>query len=104
MTHPNGSMTSILASTIPHGRENAISRRELSDRLGMSDREARRAISAARAGGLLIINSSDGAGYYQTEELSEIRRQYRQEKARLKAIYAATKPMRDLLKNAGEEV
>lgn len=51
---------------IPKGRSHAISRTSLSLCTGLSDREVRRQISAARAKGHAIVGDPDG-GYYMAE-------------------------------------
>lgn len=99
---PERELTAVLANTIPHGKENAVDRAHLCGLLKMSDRDVRRAISEAREDGLVIVNSCDGRGYYQTEDIGDIRRQYAQEQRRMRTLYRTTKRMRDILKEAGE--
>lgn len=93
--------TEILASTIPCGKENAISRSALRAALNLSDRKMRREIEQARNNGLLIANDGDGYGYYQIESLDEAERQYRQDTARAMAILARRKSLYAMLKSAG---
>ena len=93
--------TEKLAALIPYGRENAISRESLAAALGVSDRKTRRAIEQARADGLIIINSQDGRGYFQTDSITEMRRQYQQDTARALAIFRRRKPLRKALLDAG---
>ena len=50
------------------------------------------------------INRNDGEGYYQTEELGDLYRQYKRDTARAMSILKARKPMRDVLKAAGRPV
>lgn len=90
--------------SIPYGRRNAVGRRELAARLGMDDRKMRRLIEEARLGGAIIINDSSGRGYYQTDDLAEMARQYRQDTSRAMAILKRRKPLRDRLKAAGRPV
>ena len=87
---------------IPHGRRNAISRAELAAAMQTSDRMMRKAVSEAKRQGVMICN--DGEGYYQTEELGDLYRQYRRDTARAMSILKARKPMRDVLKAAGRPV
>lgn len=61
---------------IPVGKANAVTRAELVAQLGISDRGVRRLIAAARLQGVPIINAQDGRGYYISEDLAELRRQY----------------------------
>lgn len=61
---------------IPIGRENAVSRRQLSAMTGISDREVRREISQLRSEddgtNMVIVSTSDGSGYFRTDKLDEI--------------------------------
>lgn len=93
-----------LAGAIPFGRENAVTRRELAMRLGVSDREMRKMIEDGRAEGLIIINDCTGRGYYQTDDLAEMERQYRQDTSRAMAILKRRVPLRNALKKAGRNV
>lgn len=94
----------MLATAIPYGRRNAITRQALAAKLGMNDRTARKAIEEARAAGLLILNDGDGRGYYQSEDLSEIEKQYRMDHSRALSVLARCKSMRNILKEAGRPV
>ena len=47
---------------------------------------------------------NDGEGYYQTEELGDLYRQYKRDTARAMSILKSRKPMRDVLKAAGRPV
>nr|DAT45837.1 MAG TPA: CodY-like protein [Caudoviricetes sp.] len=96
--------TALLGEVIPFGRHNAISRAELAGRLGMTDRKMRKAVENARCEGLMILNDSDGRGYYQSDDLAEIQRQYDQDTSRAMAILKRRKPMREVLKEAGRKV
>lgn len=62
---------------IPCGRENAITRPELSRLAGMSDRSIRSEIAKLRKesdeSDMAIVSTSDGTGYYRTDNLDEIR-------------------------------
>lgn len=94
-------MTVTLASLIPYGRRAAISREALAAKLGMSDRQMRKAVEEARNEGLIIICECNGRGYYQSSDLNEIHVQYIQDTNRAMAILKRRKPMRQLLKAAG---
>lgn len=94
--------TERIAALIPHGRRNAISREDLAAALHTTDRKMRKAVSEAKKQGLMICN--DGDGYYQSDELSDLWRQYRRETARAMSILKARKPMREVLKAAGRPV
>lgn len=56
---------------IPVGHENAISRKELARKTGLTDRILRKEIEKARET-TCICNMSDGAGYYIPTELREV--------------------------------
>lgn len=99
-----GDYTEKLRALIPEDEEHAVTRTQLSIRLGLSDRVVRRAIEEARADGLLICNAQDGRGYYQSKDIAALRRQYLQDTARAMAILKRRKPLRDYLKAQGEEV
>jgi hypothetical protein len=89
---------------IPYGHENAISRERLCAIMGKPDREIRKLIEAARNSGAIIINKQDGRGYYQTIDLAEIEKQYRQDTARAMSILARRKTARKILKAHGRRV
>lgn len=91
-----------IACLIPNGRRNAISREDLAAALHTTDRKMRKAVAEAKKQGLMICN--DGDGYYQSDELSDLWRQYRRETARAMSILKARKPMREVLKAAGRPV
>ena len=93
--------TERIAALIPHGRRNAISRAELAAAMQTSDRMMRKAVSEAKRQGVIC---NDGEGYYQTEELADLYRQYKRDTARAMSILKARKPMRDVLKAAGRPV
>lgn len=61
---------------IPFGRENAISRSDLSRITGLSDRKTRSCIAKLRAQddgtNIVIVSTSRGRGYYRTDNPEEI--------------------------------
>lgn len=87
---------------IPEGRENAISRSELRTAAGYSDRRMRNIIARLREEGYLICN--DGCGYYITDDLDEIEKQYKQDTSRALSILKRRKHMRKILKANGRAV
>ena len=93
-----------LAGLIPEGKENAISKRELMDVTGLGDRELRKAIEELRNTGMLIINLGDGNGYYISNDVMELRRQYQYDTSRAMAILKRRKYIRNYLKQRGEQV
>lgn len=89
---------------IPFGRENAITRTELRRITGKSDRKIREEIEQARRRGCIICNDQSGTGYFQTDDLDEISRQYWQNKNRAMSLLAQQKYARQKLKAAGRKV
>lgn len=89
---------------IPVGRENAVSRSYLAAMLGVSDRKMRKMIEDERRAGEIILNAQDGKGYYMTDDLDEMERQYQQDTARAMAILTRRKALRARLKAAGRNV
>lgn len=89
---------------IPFGREKAVTRQALCTLTGMSDRKVREQIEQARREGCIIINNQDGKGYYQTDDLDEIERQYQQQRRRALSVLSQQKHLRRRLKAAGRKV
>ena len=58
------------------GKENAVTRGELVAILNLPDRAVRRLIQEARERGEIIINAQDGTGYYRSDDVGELKRQY----------------------------
>lgn len=92
---------------IPFGKENAINRHELASMMNMSDRDMRKAIENEWENGHIILNLSDGSGYFQptTEEINLIRTYKEQEESRAFNILKKTLIMGEYLKNnlSGQE-
>ncbi len=83
---------------IPVGKENAVTRGYLREVTGWNDRLVRKRIAEARKAGLLIINDQDGNGYYFADNIDEVRKQYKQDRARALSILARLKVARQILK------
>lgn len=96
--------TRALLCFIPVGRENAISRAALCAAMNVPDRRARELIERARRSGVIICNSGDGRGYYRTDDIDEIEREYRGERSRALSVLSRLKRMRAILKDAGRAV
>ena len=96
-------ITAQLADIIPFGRTNAISRESLADKLNLSDRKMRMAVSLARREGLVIINDQGGDGYYRSDDVTDIRRQLNQTHNRALALLAQEKHLKDRIKAAEGE-
>ena len=94
----------LLSLLIPFGRENAIPRRELAERLGTSDREMRKMIEQVRSEGMFVLAETDGRGYYRSTDLAELKRQYDQDTSRALKILARRRHIRNALKAAGVRV
>jgi DNA-binding transcriptional regulator LsrR (DeoR family) len=86
---------------IPEGKNNAITRKQLCNLTGLSDRKVRELIEQARRKGEIIINAQDGAGYFKTDDLKEIQKQYQRNDRRAKSILVQQKYLRKRLKTAG---
>lgn len=86
------------------GVENAVSRKSLCQMTGLSDRQVRQEIEDARVRGVFILNDEDGFGYYISDDVADVRRQYLRDMARIKAISKRTKHLRKYLKEKGENV
>lgn len=86
------------------GVENAVSRQSLCQMSGLSDRQVRQEIEDARVRGVFILNDEDGYGYYISDDVADVRRQYLRDMARIKAISKRTKHLRKYLKEKGETV
>ena len=83
------------------GRKNALSRAALAALTDMSDRKVRMAIESARRDGIIIISAEDGSGYYFSDDLDEIERQYNIDFSRAMSVLYRLKAMRRVLKKAG---
>lgn len=89
---------------IPCGKENAITRAALAERLCLPDRRVRKLIEEARNRGAMILNACDGSGYYISEDIGELTRQYRVDKSRALSVLKRLKTVRQILKDAGVDV
>lgn len=69
------------------GKENATPREQLVATLNLSDRTVRRLIEEARCNGELILNDSDGAGYYISNDIRDLRKQYKTNENRVMSIW-----------------
>lgn len=91
-------------NAIPYGKDKAISRTALAAKLGVDDRKARAYIELARRDGYQICNDQDSIGYYQSEDIADLERQYRRDMARALSIMARCKHTRKTLKAYGRKV
>ena len=84
---------------IPEGSERAISRKDLCRLTGLTDRNVRNLIEAARRE-TIIISNTDGSGYWlypedPTEHEKEMLYKFvKQQESRAKSIFYALRPAR----------
>lgn len=84
------------------GKENAISRKALGALMNLSDGRLRQIIAAARSQGHFICSLTDGGGYYLTDDIEEIYRQYKDDISRATAIMARCRKAEEFLRKAGK--
>lgn len=65
----------MITDFIPFGRENAVSRNYLCYLTGLIDRRMRKEISRAKVAVAVICNRQDGRGYYQSDDIQDIKDQ-----------------------------
>ena len=89
--------------TIPIGRENALTRRDLCSITGLNDREVRRQISALRAekaeDDMVIVSVSRNRGYYRTDNPGEIAHFIAEMRKRIRATRYAIKTAESALEH-----
>lgn len=90
-----------VAAYIPTGKDRAVTREYLCRVTGLPDRAVREGIERARRAGNIIINDQSGAGYYKSEDIREIAKQYKQNERRALSILSYQKHLRRRLKEAG---
>lgn len=86
-----------IVELIPYGKENAISRSDLCNKTGLSDRLVRRQIAKKRRD-YVILNLQDGKGYYRPTDKADIEIYIRQETARAKSIFWTLRAARNELR------
>lgn len=84
-----------IVDAIGVGRENAVTRAELCEKLGKSDRLVRQMIEEARNAGFLICNEQDAKGYFIATTPEEVYAQYNRNRARALSIMAQQKHLID---------
>lgn len=92
-----------IAEFIGIGRENAVTRAALCAKLGLPDRQVRRLIQEARDRGEVILNDQSGAGYYISNDVGEIHRQYNTNRSRAMSILRQQKHLRRRILEAAEQ-
>ena len=90
---------------IPHGRENAISRRELCRITGLDDRVVRQEIKRlVRDKGIPILSSSAARGYWISESFDEMRAYVRENDTREATLRRNVDPIRQIIEHeSGKE-
>ena len=90
-----------LLNVIPYGRENAVSRAEIVQRLGVSDRAIRDEIKALNRElarhGEAILSSSGKSGYWRSSNLLEMKEYLRESDHRRNQIFLNDEPIRKLV-------
>ena len=79
---------------IGHGKDQAVTREWLRAALNLPDRAVRKLIADARYRGVPIINDQDGMGYYITDDVRQLRRQYNTNRRRAMSIPRQQKYLR----------
>ena len=93
-----------LTCLIPFGKDNAVSRNTLKNRLNCSERELYRSIQAARLDGCLICSNKKKGGYYRPSSPEEMREYYQTARKTGVSILATLKSLRQTLKANGVTV
>lgn len=79
---------------IGRGKDQAVTREWLRAALNLPDRAVRKLIADARDRGAPIINDQDGMGYYITDDVRQLRRQYNTNRRRAMSILRQQKYLR----------
>ena len=91
----------MITNLIFEGKDNAVTRAQLCAITGMTDRDVRKHIEQLRRVGHIIINNQDGKGYYISDDIDKIEKQYKQNKNRALSILVNQKFLRAKLRAAG---
>ena len=90
-----------LLNAIPYGRKNAVSRSELADLTGLPDRAIRKGIKDLNAElakhGEAILSSSSGKGYWQTNDIAEMKQYLAESRHRQQKILQNDAPIQKLV-------
>lgn len=91
---------------IPHGRENAISRKALQDLTGFPDRNNRKRIERARLNGVPILSSAArGGGYWRSSDTKEMRKFCKELRDRATTLWKEAEAIeRSIAKDEGYKV
>lgn len=92
---------------IPLGPENAITRAELAEKWGCTDRQARQIIAKLRTrdngDNYVIVSHSSGHGYYRTDDLEAIEHFVNEMSKRARNTFLPLRKARRVLKRARRE-
>lgn len=91
-----------LTELIPTGRANAISMRELSERLNVDARTTRAIIQRARANGAEICSDWENGGYFMPLDIDEAKVYLNQQRARIRSANAALRGVKDYIRGGGK--
>ena len=86
-------------SSIPIGRQNAISRWDLASIYGCSERDIRRSISILRSYAILS-SSTAPAGYWRSKDPDELRAFIAENEGRARSVFAAVREAKYLLRES----
>lgn len=89
---------------IPRGKENAITRNDLSAKMNVSDRKLRAMIHELRGQGHLIIALSSGKGYYRPESREDVEEFIKEQNSYIKSIQENIKNAKKELENYPNQV
>lgn len=87
---------------IPVGRENVISRAELSRITGLEDRFVRKQISKAREHTCICNGQGENGGYYIPSTLADANKFYNQERKRALSILRCLRGTKNFIKETEE--
>jgi hypothetical protein len=92
-----------ICNFIGTGRENAVTREQLRIRLNLPDRKIRKLIQDARDRGEIILNDQSGAGYYMSDDIGELKRQFNTNRRRALSILRQQKYLRQKIEAAEKD-
>lgn len=84
---------------VPMGKRNAIATSELAKRIGISQREARKAVFNARCKGEIICSTcgENASGYYRPTSVEEIRPYIRLQESRIRSAQEALRSAKSFI-------
>jgi len=85
---------------IPKGRNNAISRQDLEQLTGLSDRAIRKEIKKLVQKGIPILSSSQSKGYWYSDDIEELENFIKESKNRCRTEYLTVRALEKTLYEA----